>query len=49
MTPSHTEADWRHKEAEFYEVWDFPNCIGAANGKHVVITSPAKSGSLFFF
>ena len=46
--PPPTEDDWRRIEQEFYEYWNFPNCLGALDGKHVVITSPAKSGSLFF-
>ena len=40
-----TEKDWQRIEKEFYELWNFPNCLGAADGKHVVITAPAKSGS----
>ena len=43
-----TEQDWQRIEKEFYELWNFPNCLGVADGKHVVITAPAKSGSLFF-
>ena len=43
-----TEQDWQRIEKEFYELWNFPNCLGAADGKHVVITAPAKSESLFF-
>ena len=43
-----TEADWRRIEQEFRDYWNFPNCVGSLDGKHVVITSPAKSGSLFF-
>ena len=42
------EADWIRIEQEFNDYWNFPNCLGALDGKHVVITSPAKSGSLFF-
>ncbi|KAL0902286.1 hypothetical protein ABMA27_000189 [Loxostege sticticalis] len=33
---------------EFDKKANFPNCIGALDGKHVRIRSPAHSGSLFF-
>ena len=34
--------------ANFDLRWNFPNCIGAIDGKHIVITCPPKSGSNFF-
>jgi hypothetical protein len=32
----------------FYQSWNFPNCCGAIDGKHIRIINPANSGSLFF-
>ncbi len=32
----------------FENQWQFPNCIGALDGKHICITAPPKSGSLFY-
>lgn len=33
---------------EFWITWNFPNCIGAIDGKQVVITAPANFRSQFF-
>lgn len=43
-----TEEEWRKIEQQFETVWNFPNCIGAIDGKHIRITAPAKSGSKFY-
>ena len=32
----------------YFDLWNFPNCIGAIDGKHVPLFSPAGSGSLFY-
>lgn len=43
-----TEAEWV-KIAEHFEImWNFPNCLGAFDGKHVVIQCPRNSGTDFF-
>lgn len=33
---------------DFNDKWNFPNCLGAIDGKHVAINCPANSGSLFY-
>lgn len=43
-----TREDWIKIEAGFLNKWQFPNCCGSLDGKHVLITAPKKSGSLFF-
>ena len=40
--------DWCKVSEEFNRVWNFPHCIGAMDGKHVVIQCPENSGSTFF-
>jgi hypothetical protein len=38
---------WLHISQGFQENSDFPNCIGAVDGKHIRI-KPLHSGSLYF-
>ena len=37
MPPSKTTEEWLYLAKEFQEKWDFNHCIGAIDGKHVVI------------
>jgi len=32
-----TEEEWKKKGEEFYSLWQFRNCIGAIDGKHIEI------------
>ena len=43
-----TRQDWQRIEHHFSTQWNYPNCIGAIDGKHVVIQVPHNSGSQFF-
>ena len=45
--PPLTQQRWQQIESEFADRWNFPNCLGALDGKHIVITAPFNSGSLF--
>ena len=43
-----TAEDWRGISFQFAQIWNFPNCIGAIDGKHIVMQAPARSGSLYY-
>ncbi|XP_069588139.1 uncharacterized protein [Ranitomeya imitator] len=46
--PIPTQEIWHANAQKFHKVCDFPNCIGAVDGKHIRITKPSRSGSLFY-
>ncbi|XP_020363112.2 protein ALP1-like [Oncorhynchus kisutch] len=46
--PVPKEEDWRTIAAEILERWNFPNCLGSIDGKHVVIQAPLCSGLQFY-
>ncbi|CAN7942970.1 unnamed protein product [Ixodes hexagonus] len=41
-------AAWLQVAEGFSRSWQFPNCIGAVDGKHVQIQAPAKSGTMYY-
>lgn len=42
------EQEWRDVARTFETKWNFPNCVGALDGKHVAINKPPDSGSLYY-
>jgi len=46
--PQPTDERWKKKSEEFYLLWQFPNRIGAIDGKHIEIQTPYKIGSILF-
>ena len=43
-----SEEDWKGIAREFSKLWNFPNCVGAIDGKHISIQAPASSGSSYY-
>lgn len=43
-----TKEKWLEIAGEFHSRWDFPHCLGALDGKHVIMRAPANSGTTFY-
>lgn len=39
---------WQQIESDFFNKWNFPNCCGAIDGKHVMIKCPSNSCSQYY-
>ncbi|CAK1594284.1 unnamed protein product [Parnassius mnemosyne] len=46
--PIPTTNKWIEVENRFYDLWNLPNCIGAVDGKHIMIQCPPRSGSAYY-
>jgi hypothetical protein len=40
--------EWIEIANEFGNIWNFPHCVGAVDGKHVLLQAPIRSGSDFY-
>ena len=43
-----TTSEWKKVACDFERKWNFPNCLGSIDGKHVVMQAPARLVSSFF-
>lgn len=43
-----SEEEWKRIANGFNQRWNFPNCVGAIDGKHVVLQAPFNSESTYF-
>ena len=43
-----TTRDWLRIAKEFEDEWNFPNCIGAIDGKHIMMDCPKNGGSAYY-
>ncbi|KAL0861420.1 hypothetical protein ABMA27_008964 [Loxostege sticticalis] len=48
VMPQPSEDNWKLIAHDFETLWKFPNCIGALDGKHLVIEAPPNIGSIFY-
>ncbi|KAL6416940.1 hypothetical protein ACFW04_014772 [Cataglyphis niger] len=40
--------EWTRISNNFLELWNLPNCVGAIDGKHIMIQAPPNSGLMYF-
>ena len=48
LRPPQTKEEWRTVAGEFESMWNFPNCLGVLDGKHVAMDCPKNGGSNYY-
>jgi len=43
-----TAEEWLKGSEIFYKHWNFPHCVGALDGKYIVMQAPANSDSYYY-
>lgn len=46
--PVPTKESFKMIAEDFYSIWNFPNCLGSIDGKHIRVQCPKNSGSMYF-
>ena len=44
-----TAEEWLKISEGFHQLWNFPHCLGAIDGKHIVMQAPVNSGFNFYY
>ena len=48
MSLTDSKEKWLSVAKQFQEKWQFPNCFGAIDGKHVLLINPFNCDSTYF-
>ena len=43
-----TEEEWKEVAATFSSNWNYHNCLGAVDGKHITMKKPSNAGSYYY-
>ncbi|XP_030758030.1 protein ALP1-like [Sitophilus oryzae] len=46
--PVLTKKEWKSISENFLSLWSLSNCVGAIDGKHIIMQAPSNTGSLFY-
>jgi len=48
VMPEPSKDVWKSSASKFRDLWHFPKCLAAIEGKHISILCPINGGSLYF-
>ena len=48
LTLPRTKVEWEKIADDFMKRWEMPNCIGALDGKHIIMQAVANAGSTYY-